>query len=282
VTAPSDQNSVRALDLARQGLTRPGAPPALPGRLLVVDAERQVATWFEGGEPVAAWPVSTARAGIGGEANSFRTPPGWHRIHARIGEGAAPGTVFVSREPTGAMWCGEACDDDLILTRILTLDGLEDGINRGAGCDSLERYIYLHGTNQEAALGRPLSHGCVRLSNDDVTALFDRVREGDLVFVVAPEAPAIPDPWGGGRFHYAGLGGAGMSALAQFQAMTGGRVSGSDRAFDHGERAGLRAQLERLGIAVLPQDGSGLGTDCASLVVSTAVVDTVPDVAQAR
>jgi UDP-N-acetylmuramate--alanine ligase len=282
VTAPSDQNSARALDLVRQGLSRPGAPASLPERLLVVDAERQVATLFQSGEAVAAWPVSTARNGIGGVENSFRTPPGWHRIQARIGANAAPGTVFVSREPTGETWCGEGCDDDLILTRILTLDGLEDGVNRGPGCDSLARYIYLHGTNQEDLLGRPLSHGCVRLSNDDVRELFDCVREGDLVFVAAPEAQVIPDPWGGGRFHYAGLGGAGMSALAQFQVMTGGRVSGSDRAFDRGERAGLRAQLERLGIAVLPQDGSGLGPDCVALVVSTAVEDHVPDVAAAR
>jgi UDP-N-acetylmuramate-alanine ligase len=282
VTAPSDQNSARALDLARQGLSRPGAPSALPERLLVVDAERQVATLFERGEAVAAWPVSTARNGIGGAENSFRTPPGWHRIHGRIGDGAAPGTVFSSREPTGETWRGETCDDDLILTRILTLDGLEDGVNRGPGCDSLARYIYLHGTNQEHLIGRPLSHGCVRLANADVGELFERVREGDLVFIAAPDAVAMPDPWGGGRFHYAGLGGAGMSALAQFQVMTGGRVSGSDRAFDRGERAGLRSQLERLGIAVLPQDGSGLGADCAALVVSTAVEDHVPDVAVAR
>jgi UDP-N-acetylmuramate--L-alanine ligase len=282
VTAPSDQNSARALDLARRGLSRPGAPAALPERMLVVDAERQIATLFESGEAVAAWPVSTARNGIGGEENSLRTPPGWHRIQARIGDSAAPGTVFVSREPSGETWCGEACDDDLILTRILTLDGLEAGVNRGPGCDSLARYIYLHGTNQEHLVGRPLSHGCVRLSNDDVRELFDRVREGDLVFVAAPELQPIPDPWAGGRFHYAGLGGAGMSALAQFQVMTGGRVSGSDRAFDRGERQGLRAQLERLGIAVLPQDGSGLGPDCAALVISTAVEDQVPDVVAAR
>jgi UDP-N-acetylmuramate--alanine ligase len=282
VTAPSDQNSARALELVRQALSRPGAPAALPERLLVVDAERQVATWFERGEAVAAWPVSTARNGIGGEENSFRTPPGWHRIQARIGAGAAPGAVFVSREPTGEIWRGGTCDDDLILTRILTLDGMEDGVNRGPGCDSLSRYIYLHGTNQEHLIGRPLSHGCVRLSNDDVRELFDRMREGDAVFVAAPDAPTIPDPWGGGRFHYAGLGGAGMSALAQFQVMTGGRASGSDRAFDRGERAGLRAQLERLGIAVLPQDGSGLGPDCAALVVSTAIEETVPDVVAAR
>ncbi len=282
MTAPSVQISDRALDLARAGLSRPGAPAALPERLLVVDTERQMAVWIASGQAVAVWPVSTARNGIGGAENSFRTPPGWHRVHARIGANAAAGTVFASREPTGATWCGEACDDDLILTRILTLDGLEDGINRGAGCDSLARYIYLHGTNQEEALGRPLSHGCVRLSNDAVRQLFDHMREGDAVFIAAPETLIIPDPRGGGRFHYAGLGGAGMSALAQFQAMTGGRVSGSDRAFDRGERGDLRAQLERLGIEVMPQDGSGLGADCAALIVSTAVEDQVPDVAAAR
>jgi UDP-N-acetylmuramate--alanine ligase len=274
--------AARALDLARAGLSRPGAPAALPERLLVVDAERQLATWIEAGNAIEAWPVSTARAGIGGEDGSYRTPPGWHRVHERIGQEAVPGTVFVSREPTGETWRGEPRDDDLILTRILTLDGIEDGVNRGQGRDSLQRYIYLHGTNHEGLLGRPVSHGCVRLSNDDVCQLFAHVREGDFVFIAAPEARTIPDPRGAGRFHYAGLGGAGMSALAQFQVMTGGRASGSDRAFDHGEREGLRAQLERLGIDVLPQDGSGLGSDCVALVVSTAVEDSIPDVAAAR
>jgi UDP-N-acetylmuramate--alanine ligase len=73
-----------------------------------------------------------------------------------------------------------------------------------------------------------------------------------------------------------------MSALAQFQVMTGGQASGSDRAFDRGERKALRSQLERLGITVLPQDGSGVGGDCAALVVSTAVEEQVPDFAVAR
>lgn len=247
----------------------------------MVDAERQIATWFERGEAVAAWPVSTARAGIGGEQGSYRTPPGWHRIHQLIGADAAPGTIFVSREPTGETWRGEARADDLILTRILTLDGLEDGVNRGEGRDSLERYIYLHGTNHEALLGRAASHGCVRLANDAVCELFAQVREGDLVFVAASEARPLPDAKSG-RFHYAGLGGAGMSALAQFQAMTGGTASGSDRAFDHGERGEMRGQLQRLGIGVMPQDGSGVAEDCVALVVSTAVEEQVPDVAAAR
>jgi UDP-N-acetylmuramate--alanine ligase len=282
VTAPIDSNSARAIELAREGLSRVGAPDALPERLLVVDAERQIATWFAAGNAIAAWPVSTAKAGIGGEEGSYRTPPGWHRIHRRVGADAANGKVFVSREPTGETWGGEPRDEDLILTRILTLEGIEDGVNRGPGRDSLERYIYLHGTNHEGLLGRAVSHGCVRLANEHVCQLFDQVREGDLVFVAAPAARTLPDPKGGGRFHYAGLGGAGMSALAQFQVMTGGAASGSDRAFDHGERAEMREQLERLGITVLPQDGSGAGANCAALIVSTAVEDQVPDVAAAR
>ena len=93
---------------------------------------------------------------------------------------------------------------------------------------------------------------------------------------------AFPDPRGAGRFHYAGLGGSGMSALAQFQVMSGGLASGSDRAFDRGERAAGRAQLERLGIRVYPQDGRGVSDDCVALVVSTAVEEQVPDVAAAR
>jgi len=281
VTLPASSISARAFALARAALGRPGVPAVLPDRLLVVDVERQTAAWIEDGEAKAVWPVSTALNGIGGEENSFKTPPGWHRIHARIGDGACAGTVFDSREPTGQTWRGEDCDGDLILTRILTLDGLEDGLNRGPGRDSLERYVYLHGTNQEGLIGRAASRGCVRLSNTDICALFERVAEGDLVLIAPPETRAIPDLYGG-RFHYAGLGGSGMSAIAQFQAMTGGRVSGSDRAFDHGERADVRAQFEALGIGVFPQDGSGVDDDCAALVVSTAVEEQVPDYAAAK
>jgi UDP-N-acetylmuramate-alanine ligase len=282
VTSPNDSITVRALELARASLSRKGAPHALPERLLVVDVERQMAILLEAERAVGYWPVSTALNGIGGEQGSNCTPPGWHRVHRRLGESAQSGMVFVSREPTGEIWQGQDRADDLILTRILTLDGMEDGVNRGPGCDSLERYIYIHGTNQEALLGRAVSHGCIRMGNEDVRDLFARLREGDFVLVAQPELRAIPDPLGRGRFHYAGLGGAGMSALAQFQVMTGGKASGSDRAFDRGERKGLRAQLQHLGIEVVTQDGSGIGADLAALVVSTAVEEEVADFALAR
>ena len=283
VTSPLDPNAAaRAAELARAGLMRAGAPTDLPPRLFVVDAERQSGIWFEDGQPVAHWPISTARLGIGGKENSYQTPPGWHRVARKIGEKAPSGTRFVAREPNGEIWSGEASDDDLILTRILTLDGLEEGVNRGPGYDSLGRYIYIHGTNQETLLGRATSHGCVRMSNRDVCALFDCIEQCDYVFIAPPVPSTIPNPFARERFHYAGLGGSGMSALAQFQAMKGGKVSGSDRAFDHGERTEVRQQLEALGIDVLPQDGSGVGADCAALVVSTAVEEQVPDFAAAR
>jgi len=91
------------------------------------------------------------------------------------------------------------------------------------------------------------------------------------------------DPRGEGRFHYAGVGGSGMSALAQFQVLLGGKASGSDRSFDQGGREEARSQLQRLGVQLFPQDGSGVrAPGCAALVVSTAVEETVPDVIAAR
>lgn len=268
----------RALVLA--GLSRPGAPDWDPhGRVVVVDPARQRLGLLEGGRLAFECLVSTALNGLGCEENSYRTPTGWHRIHARIGAGAEPGAVFRSRVATGEVWRGEAREDDLILTRVLTLDGLEAGWNRGPGRDSLERFIYLHGTNREQDLGRPCSHGCVRLANADVIVLFDRLEAGDLVYIAEdPLAAGL----GLGRLHFAGVAGSGMSALAQFVAMKGGRASGSDRAFDRGQRPEARGRLEALGIAIHPQDGSGLSGDCAGLVVSTAVEDEVPDVAEAR
>jgi UDP-N-acetylmuramate--alanine ligase len=281
-------------ELVRTALGRPGTPfTAAPARWLLVDADRQRLLLMHGSEPVEDFAVSTAANGIGGESGSYRTPPGWHKIHRRIGAGQPSGAVFVSREPTGAVWGGEPGPDDLILTRVLTLDGLEPGVNQGPGHDSLERYIYIHGTNHEDELGLRASHGCVRMANADVVRLHDRVEAGDPVVIVgghdapagvstaAADAPSIPDPSGSGRFHYAGLGGSGMSALAQFQVMSGGRASGSDRAFDRGERATMQAALEKVGIQILPQDGSGL-EGSAALVVSTAVEDSVPDVASAK
>jgi lipoprotein-anchoring transpeptidase ErfK/SrfK len=158
--------------------------PAGARRWLLVDIARQRLALVLDGSVAATWPVSTAAAGLDNRQDSGGTPPGLHRIARRIGLDAEAGTVFASREPTGEVWRGEPDERDLILTRILTLEGLEDGVNRGPGVDSLERYIYIHGTNHEDRLGKPVSHGCVRLANRDVMDLAARVEEGDPVVIV--------------------------------------------------------------------------------------------------
>jgi UDP-N-acetylmuramate-alanine ligase len=276
MTKPDPQ---RARILFALALARAPVPADAWRHLLAVDVPRQRLVLLDReGNGLAEYRVSTASAGIGGEDGSLRTPPGLHRVHAKIGAGEPAGAVFVSREPTGEVWGGEPRDDDLILSRVLTLEGLESGVNLGPGRDSLARFIYLHGTNHEQELGEPASHGCIRMGNRDVIELFDCVGEGDLVAVL-DDLP-VPD-WRSGRFHYAGVAGSGMSALAQFQVMRGGVASGSDRGFDRGERPGARAQLERLGIRIVPQDGVGVA-GASAVVVSTAVERDVPDYVAAR
>jgi lipoprotein-anchoring transpeptidase ErfK/SrfK len=122
--------------------------------------------------------VSTSQFGLGMEAGSFRTPTGRMRVAQKIGDGAAPGEIFVSRVPTGTMG-READPEDRVQTRILWLEGLEP-----ENANTYERYIYIHGTNAEAKLGLPASHGCIRLSNLDVIDLYERVPAGTLVEVM--------------------------------------------------------------------------------------------------
>jgi UDP-N-acetylmuramate--alanine ligase len=187
--AANQADRARARMLLSVAMRRDLAPfDEIPPRLVLVDFDHQQAFLVEDGEATACYPVSTARD-LGGEEGSNRTPPGWHRIHQMIGEGEPDGTIFVSREPAGETWQGQHDVRDLILTRVLTLEGLEDGINRGAGRDSLERYIYIHGTNHLGQLGKAVSHGCVRMAGIDVKDLFRRVREGDPVTIIGGAEP---------------------------------------------------------------------------------------------
>lgn len=156
-----------------------------------VDVARQVLTVTCGGRVVQSYRVSTAAAGVSAAAGSGGTPPGLHRIARLFGHTAAPGQVFVSRRavkgqilPPAAWRAGGG--RDYVLTRILWLEGLESGVNRGAGIDSRARYIYIHGTNQEQLLGTPASHGCIRMANADVISFFDYAkRHRDLVVEIA-------------------------------------------------------------------------------------------------
>lgn len=132
-------------------------------------------------------PVSTAKNGAGELWGSECTPRGRHCVRAKIGAGAPVGAVFVGRRPTGEIYGPELGrrhpGRDWILTRILWLSGLEPGRNRLGNVDSMRRFIYIHGCPDEVVLGRPGSHGCVRMGNADVMRLFDGVRVGTEVFI---------------------------------------------------------------------------------------------------
>ena len=144
-------------------------------------------TLFRGTRRYREWPVSTALNGPGELADSGCTPRGEHRVRIKIGEACPAGTVFVGRRPTGETYSGSLADRypkrDWILSRILWLSGTESGFNRGGRCDTLRRYIYIHGCPDTAPMGTPLSHGCVRMRNADVIALFDLVAVGTRVVI---------------------------------------------------------------------------------------------------
>ena len=141
----------------------------------------------EGEQTVAVYPVSTALKGSGEQRGSGCTPCGWHRIRIKIGDGLPSHTVFIGRRPTGEIYNAELAarypERDWILTRILWLTGLESGRNRGGDCDTLRRFIYLHGCPDTAPMGTPQSHGCIRMRNHDLLELFARVSAGDRVLI---------------------------------------------------------------------------------------------------
>ncbi len=126
---------------------------------------------------LASYPISTSRFGLGSEEGSMKTPLGKFRIAEKIGSGLPSHTVFHSRIPL-APEDPAPPTDDLILSRILWLDGLEEHNANTRG-----RYIYIHGTNHEEEIGQPVSHGCIRMKNADLIALFDRVPVGAEVVI---------------------------------------------------------------------------------------------------
>lgn len=143
-----------------------------------ISIAEQKLTLFEVDQPLAHYLISTARNGAGETAGSEQTPRGAHIVRAKIGAGAALGTVFRGRRPTGEIWTPELDRQfprrDWILSRILWLSGTEVGRNRLSDCDSMRRYIYIHGTPNTEPMGEPRSHGCIRMRNSDVVDLFER------------------------------------------------------------------------------------------------------------
>lgn len=158
------------------------------GGRIIVDIKRQRLEFWDGSILRGDFPVSTARNGVGEEKNSGCTPRGKHYIRAKIGADAPPGAVFVGRR-----WTGELFDEalnthfpnrDWILSRILWLCGREPGFNRLGHRDSMQRYIYIHGSPDAGVTGEPASHGCIRMTSSDVIELFSRVPVGTAVDIL--------------------------------------------------------------------------------------------------
>lgn len=148
---------------------------------LEVSLDDQLLHLFRGAVLERSYPVSTAVKGAGVTPGSHRTPTGRFLIVEKIGGDQPVGTIFKSRIPVGLWLPGQDAGADPVLTRILRLTGLSpENVN------TYDRYIYLHGTSREDLLGAPASHGCIRLSNEDVVDLFDRVAPGTPVEILPP------------------------------------------------------------------------------------------------
>ena len=153
----------------------------LSADVLCVSVGRQRVYWYKASVLHRELICSTSKFGINQKEGSYGTPLGLHAIKEKIGAGKPVGTIFKGREPVSYDGVGNA--QARITTRILWLDGLEEGFNRGGDVDSHASYIYIPGTGDESKIGEPDSHGCVHLKAEDLLPLFDAVPAGTLVWI---------------------------------------------------------------------------------------------------
>lgn len=143
-----------------------------------VSVGAQTLQLWDGPRLVKQWACSTSLKGTGFQEGSNKTPVGAFRVAEKFGEGAALHTIFKGRKVVGEWSPGERMEEDLILARILWLDGGE-----ARNANTKQRYVYIHGTNQERLVGQPTSHGCVRMHNEDVAELYEAVGTGTPVWI---------------------------------------------------------------------------------------------------
>jgi lipoprotein-anchoring transpeptidase ErfK/SrfK len=173
------------------GLAGSSLAAASASTSIVVSVPEQRLAIVENGVPVATFPVSTSKFGLGDQNNSYRTPLGSMQIAAKIGDNAPLGAVFKSRVRTGEILRPNSSGRDPIVTRILWLRGLESRNSQAYG-----RGIYIHGTPVERLIGRPASYGCIRMRSRDVVRLFDATPVGTKIDVVnAPLRRAIAEAY---------------------------------------------------------------------------------------
>ena len=152
-----------------------------------IDISQQRLYLKQNDDLIKSYPISSSKYGEGSTENSNMTPLGLHVIKEKIGTNVPINTLFISRINTKRTVNIEnsrnKTKDDHITSRILWLDGLEEGKNRGKGVDSYSRYIYIHGTHEEGLIGEKASHGCIRMLNNDVIDLYNYVNIGTKVYI---------------------------------------------------------------------------------------------------
>ena len=175
-------------DLAQAKATQKRFPQCHSHPMCLISIREQILHLVEDGQVLRSWPVSTSRYGVGNRNDSKKTPSGAHRVAERIGGGAPVHTIFRGRIAQARTAEVEAeprtTSQDHVTTRILWLDGLESGFNRGGETDSHRRYIYIHGTHEEGLVGQAASIGCIRMRGADIIELFDRVSIDTLVLIL--------------------------------------------------------------------------------------------------
>ena len=155
--------------------------------LIYVDISSQTLSYIVKGTVSKKYNISSSYYGTGSVANSLKTPLGKHEIYKKIGNELPINAIL-----KGRVWNGAIADIiegpidtdyDHVTSRILWLDGLEEGKNKGNGVDSRNRYIYIHGTAEEGLIGKPASDGCIRMYNNEVIELFELVSEKTQVWI---------------------------------------------------------------------------------------------------
>jgi hypothetical protein len=152
--------------------------------MIFINTVRQKLYLLDNNKIKYEFPISTSFNGTGCQEDSYKTPIGLHTVVSKIGAGLPPGTLFKNRRPTKRIVNLLPQDQyDYITSRIIRLSGLEDDINKGGNVDTYNRYIYIHGTPHIDRLGKPESHGCIRMSDVDVINLFNSIEYKTLVLI---------------------------------------------------------------------------------------------------
>lgn len=156
--------------------------------LLLVSVKSQKLYHLNNYTVIEEYPISTSKYGLGSTPRSFKTPLGLFSVTSKHGSNEVIGTVFYNAEPSSevaTIYTDQTdTEEDKITSRVIKLDGLEPGKNKGPGVDTYSRKIYIHGTDEEGLIGKPASHGCIRMKNEDIILLFEKIDTMYKVLIV--------------------------------------------------------------------------------------------------